>query len=148
MSSASRLAALPLAVLAGLTAACAAGNTQREPSDRATVTSDDLRNSSEPIEVTLQKKVSGLVVTRTSEGEIAVEIRGGSSFRGADSPPLYMLDGQPFNPGPGGVLSGINPHSIESISILRSAEAALYGSKGADGVIIITTKRPIRKPAP
>ena len=141
MSSASRLFALPLAVLTGLTAACAAGNTQRDPSTRGTVTSEDLQNPNEPIEVTLQKKVPGLVVTRTAEGEIALEIRGGSSFRGADSPPLWILDGQPFSPGSGGALSGVNPQSIESIRILRSAEAGLYGSQGANGVIVITTKR-------
>jgi TonB-dependent SusC/RagA subfamily outer membrane receptor len=145
MNSASRLFALLLAVLTGLTAACAAGNTQREPSGRATVTSEDLQNPNESIEVTLQKKVPGLIVTRTADGEIALEIRGGSSFRGADSPPLWILDGQPFHPGPGGVLSGLNPQSIESIRILRSAEASLYGSQGANGVIVITTKRPVRK---
>ena len=138
------LFALPLAVLAALTSACAAG-TQREPSTRGTVTSEDLANPNEPIEVTLQKKVPGLRVTMTAEGELALEIRGGTSFRGADSPPLWILDGQPFEPGAGGVLSGINPQNIESIRILRSAEAGLYGSRGAHGVIEITTKRAGRK---
>ena len=141
MISASWLFALPLAALVGLTAGCAAGNTQRTPSERGTVTSDDLENPNEPIEVALQRKVPGLRVTRTSEGEIALEVRGGSSYRGADSPPLFILDGQPFTPGPGGVLSGVSPQNIESIRVLRSAEAGLYGSKGADGVIVITTKR-------
>ncbi len=141
MSSASRIVALLPAVLVGLTAACAAGNTQREPSDRATVTSEDLRNANEPIEVTLQKKVPGLVVTRTAEGEIALEIRGGGSIRGENSPPLWVLDGQPFYPGPGGVLTGVSPESIESIRVLRSSEAGLYGSQGGNGVIEITTKR-------
>jgi TonB-dependent SusC/RagA subfamily outer membrane receptor len=145
MNSASRLLVLPLAVLAGLSAACAAGNTQREPSDRATVTSEDLRNANEPIEVTLQKKVPGLVVTRTAEGEIALEIRGGGSIRGEESPPLWILDGQPFYPGPGGVLAGVSPESIESIRVLRSSEAGLYGSQGGNGVIVITTKRATRK---
>lgn len=141
MSSAARIVALLPAVLAGLTVACAAGNTQREPSDRATVTSEDLRNTNEPIEVTLQKKVPGLRVTRTAEGEIALEIRGGGSIRGAESPPLWVLDGQPFYPGPGGVLTGVSPESIESIRVLRSSEAGLYGSQGGNGVIVITTKR-------
>lgn len=145
MSSASRFFALLPAALAGLAAGCAAGNTQREPSDRGMVTSEDLANPNEPIEVTLQKKVPGLIVTKTAEGEIALEIRGGSSFRGADSPPLWILDGQPFEPGPGGVLSGVVPQNIDSIKILRSAEAGLYGSRGAHGVIEITTKRAGRK---
>lgn len=145
MRSASRLFALPLVVLAGLTAACAPGNAQRGAGTRGTVTSDDLANPNESIEVALQKKVPGLIVTRTAEGEIALEIRGGSSFRGADSPPLWILDGQPFEPGPGGVLSGVSPQNIESIRILRSAEAGLYGSRGAHGVIEITTKRAATK---
>lgn len=148
MTSAARLVTLLPAALATLTAGCAAGTTQREPSDRATITSEDLANPNEPIEVTLQKKVPGLRVTRTDDGEIALEIRGGTSYRGADSPPLWILDGQPFNPGAGGVLSGINPQSIESIRILRSAEAALYGSQGAHGVIVITTKRAGGKTTP
>ncbi|MGK2934422.1 MAG: TonB-dependent receptor plug domain-containing protein [Gemmatimonadaceae bacterium] len=148
MNPASRLFTLPLFAFLGLTAACAAGTTQREPSDRGMVTSEDLANPNEPIEVTLQKKVPGLIVTRTADGEIALEIRGGTSFRGADSPPLWMLNGQPFEPGPGGVLSGVTPQNIESIRILRSAEAALYGSRGAHGVIEITTKRADRKPTP
>lgn len=145
MRSASRLFALALVVLAGLTAACAPGNAQRGAGTRGTVTSDDLENPNESIEVALQKKVPGLIVTRTAEGEIALEIRGGSSFRGADSPPLWILDGQPFEPGPGGVLSGVSPQNIESIRILRSAEAGLYGSRGAHGVIEITTKRAATK---
>ena len=87
-------------------------------------------------------------VTRNAEGEIALEIRGGTSFRGADSPPLWILDGQPFEPGPGGVLSGVSPENIESIKILRSAEASLYGSRGAHGVIEITTKRAGRRTTP
>lgn len=148
MISATRLIALLSAVSLVLTAACAAGTTQRDPSDRGTVTSDDLANPNEPIEVTLQKKVPGLRVTRTADGEIAIEIRGGSSFRGADSPPLWMLDGQPFEPGPGGVLSGVSPQNIESIRVLRSAEAGLYGSRGAHGVIEITTKKSGPKTTP
>lgn len=139
------LFALPLAVVILFATGCSAGSTQRQPSDRATVTSEDLRNANEPIEVTLQKKVPGLIVTRTAEGEIALEIRGGSSFRGTESPPLWILDGQPFEPGPNGALSGISPHSIESIKVLRSAEAGLYGIQGAHGVIVITTKSAARK---
>ncbi|MEX1113566.1 MAG: TonB-dependent receptor plug domain-containing protein [Patescibacteria group bacterium] len=145
MSSTSRLSALVLPAVLVLTSGCAAGNPAREPSGRATVTSEDLRNANEPIEVTLQKKVPGLVVTRTAEGEIALEIRGGGSIRGEESPPLWILDGQPFYPGPGGVLAGVSPESIESIRVLRSSEAGLYGSQGGNGVIVITTKRAARK---
>lgn len=144
MSSASRLIALPLAVLA---AACAAGNTQRDPAARPAVRAEDPDSSNDPIEVRLQKMAPGLIVTRTTDGEIALAIRGGSSLRGADAPPLWILDDQPFEPGPGGVLFGVNPQNIESIRVLRSAEAGLYGIQGAHGVIVITTKRSA-KPKP
>lgn len=148
MSSVSRLAAFLPAALAAITAGCGAGSMQRENLDRDMITSEDLANPNESIEAALQRKVPGLRVTRNAEGEIALEIRGGTSFRGADSPPLWILDGQPFEPGPGGVLSGVSPENIESIKILRSAEAGLYGSRGAHGVIEITTKRAGRKTTP
>jgi TonB-dependent starch-binding outer membrane protein SusC len=51
------------------------------------------------------------------------------------------VNGSPFAPGSGGVLSGINPEDIESIKLLRGADATLYGIDGANGVIVITTKR-------
>jgi TonB-dependent SusC/RagA subfamily outer membrane receptor len=47
----------------------------------------------------------------------------------------------PFRPGPDGALTGINPHDIESIRVLKGAEAGLYGIEGANGVIVITMKR-------
>ncbi len=74
---------------------------------------------------------------------ISVRIRGATSFY-AGSGPLYVIDGVPVTPGPGGVLRGINPYEIESIQVLKNpAEtAALYGLWGANGVIVIKTKRP------
>jgi TonB-dependent SusC/RagA subfamily outer membrane receptor len=104
------------------------------------VTSEDLRNSNEPIEVILQRKVPGLKVTRTSDGGIALNIRGATSFMGGSTAPLYILDGLPFQPGPEGAITGVNPDDISSVKVLKGAEAAIYGSAGADGVIVITTK--------
>jgi TonB-dependent SusC/RagA subfamily outer membrane receptor len=86
--------------------------------------------------------VPGLLVTRAQDGGIALQVRGSSSFKGDDTPPLYVLNGLPFQPGPGGALTGINPHDIESIKVLKGAEAGLYGIEGANGVIVITTKQP------
>ena len=69
-----------------------------------------------------------------------VRIRGSQSFYGD---PLYEIDGVTITPGPNGSLSGINPSDIESIKVLKSAaETSMYGSRGANGVIIIKTKRP------
>ena len=107
---------------------------------KPTVTSADLRNPNEPIEQVLQRKAPGLVVTRVGN-EIALQIRGSSSYNGSKTPPLYVLNGLRFTPGPGGILSGVNPEDIESVRILRDSEATLYGIDGANGVIVITTKR-------
>jgi TonB-linked SusC/RagA family outer membrane protein len=66
-----------------------------------------------------------------------VRIRGIGSISGS-SAPLYVVDGVPFN----GDISAIDPMDIESISVLKDASAnALYGHRGANGVIIVTTKK-------
>jgi len=85
----------------------------------------------------------GLKITRTANGGIAVElVRGPSSFYSSNEP-LYVVDGVPFQAGPGGALTGVNPHDIESIKVLKDpADTAVWGMRGANGVIVITTKRP------
>lgn len=66
-----------------------------------------------------------------------IRIRGFNSING-DNSPLYVVDGIPYN----GSISDLNPADIESMSVLKdAASAALYGNKGANGVILITTKR-------
>ncbi len=70
------------------------------------------------------------------EGD-AIRLRGFGSVSSSNAP-LYVLDGVPFD----GTLNSINPSDIENVSILRDASAsALYGARGANGVIIITTKK-------
>jgi TonB-dependent SusC/RagA subfamily outer membrane receptor len=60
-----------------------------------------------------------------------------------------VLDGVPITPGPGGSLTGIDPYDIESIKVLKDpADTAMYGMRGANGVIIITTKRAMRRQKP
>jgi len=124
-----------------LVLACSPAKTAPDPdAAKPTVTAADLRNPNEPIEVVLQRKAPGLVITRVGD-EIVVQIRGSSSYNGTATPPLYVLNGLPFRPGTAGVLSGINPADIETIKLLRAAEAGLYGIDGANGVIVITTKK-------
>lgn len=66
----------------------------------------------------------------------SIVIRGFGSINASTSP-LYVVDGVPYN----GALNAINPNDIESITILKDASAgALYGSRGANGVVMITTK--------
>ena len=87
----------------------------------------------------LQGKVAGLVVTSSGDpnGTPSITLRGASSLReGAAMQPYYVIDGIP-----GVDISMVAPDDIESIDVLRDASAtAIYGSKAANGVIIITTK--------
>ena len=86
----------------------------------------------------LQGRVAGVLMTQTSSkpgSEMQIRIRGQRSLS-ASNDPLIVLDGIPFM----GQLSDINPSDIKSMDILKDASAtAIYGSRGANGVIIITT---------
>jgi TonB-dependent SusC/RagA subfamily outer membrane receptor len=140
MNAFRRYTGLACVPLASLFVGCAPARTNPDPAPSPAVTATDLRNPNEPIEQVLQRKVPGLVVTRVGN-EIAVQIRGTTSYNGTRTPPLYVLNGVQFGPGTGGILSGINPEDIESIKFLRGADATLYGIDGANGVIVITTKK-------
>lgn len=83
---------------------------------------------------------SGLVITQsgTPGSEATIRVRGGSSLV-ASNDPLLVVDGLPLD---GVSLSTINPNDIESFSILKdAASTAIYGSRGSNGVILITTKK-------
>jgi len=111
------------------------------------------KNRSGSVESILQGQVSGLVVSESSEpgGGSGVSIRGTNSILGGTQP-LYVLDGIPVDPltdaegmaGSGesqSSLSFINPNDIEKIEVLKDAAAtAIFGARGANGVILITTK--------
>jgi len=108
------------------------------------------------IENSLQGRVAGVQVTQNSAAPGAamnINIRGFNTLQG-NAQPLYVIDGIPVLPNNDFVASGdrrqtgnnpmatLNPNEIESIDILKDASAtAIYGSRGANGVIIITTKR-------
>ncbi len=84
----------------------------------------------------LQGRAAGVTVTSNSGApgrDEEINIRGISSING--SPPLWVVDGVPTS-------AGVNPQDIESMEILKDASAtAIYGTKGANGVILITTKK-------
>jgi TonB-linked SusC/RagA family outer membrane protein len=88
----------------------------------------------------LQGRAAGVQVMQNSGapgGSISVRIRGTNSVQGSNEP-LYVVDGFPLN----GSLSLLNNADIESIEILKDASAiAIYGSRGANGVVLITTKK-------
>jgi TonB-dependent starch-binding outer membrane protein SusC len=92
------------------------------------------------VEEMLAGRVAGVQVTRTSSG-ISVRIRGSGSLR-ANMEPLYVVDGVTVIVGRAGSGLSISPHEIERIEVLKDAAAsAMYGSRGANGVVVITTKR-------
>ncbi|WP_133273887.1 SusC/RagA family TonB-linked outer membrane protein [Hymenobacter radiodurans] len=88
----------------------------------------------------LQGRVSGVQVTQTNSepgGSVSIRIRGTNSINSGNEP-LFVIDGFPG----AGDLNSINPSDIESIEVLKDASAtAIYGSRGANGVVIITTKK-------
>lgn len=145
MTTLSTRAAVSCSLLT-LAAACASGNPATKPAEQPMVTSRDLeRNPGEPIEKTIQDKVPGVLVTRTEDGGIAVQIRGAASFN-MGTQPLYVVDDVPISPGPGGALTGVNPYDIESIRVLKDpADIGVYGMRGANGVIVVKTRRPGRR---
>lgn len=106
-----------------------------------TVTSEKMNIGvySDPAQL-LQGKVPGLVIAQSSDpnASASITLRGASTMRdGAAMEPYYIIDGMP-----GMSLSLISPDDIESIDVLRDATAtAIYGSKAANGVIIVTTKK-------
>jgi TonB-dependent starch-binding outer membrane protein SusC len=114
------------------------------PPPRAGVTAEDIaRSPTVSIEDQLAAKYPGVWVSRSPEGGISVRMRGAPPSGGQI--PLYVIDGIPIDPGPNGALSGISPYDIASIQVVKDATGtAMYGIRGANGVIIIKTKKPIQ----
>jgi TonB-dependent SusC/RagA subfamily outer membrane receptor len=138
-----RLSYIALGVLL---AACSSRRGVRpQPDPKVNVTAEDIEKAGgDPIEKQLQAKSAGVIVSRTADGGVAVQIHGPSSFYGS-SEPLYVIDDVPFQPQAGGVLQGVNPHDIDYIKVLKNPEdTAIYGVRGANGVIYIKMKKPGR----
>ena len=106
----------------------------------------------------LQGRMPGVFITQNTGvpgGAFQIQIRGQNSLRAEGNAPLYIIDGVPISSDdlgdsrtavalPGGVspLNSIDPNAIASIEVLKDADAtAIYGSRGANGVVLITTKK-------
>lgn len=115
----------------------------QEPPARNVVTADDIqREPHEPVERSLLGRIPGVTVIESPDGGIIIRVRGVTSIHG-NAAPLYVIDGIPVQPGPNGGLYGIAPNDIESIEVLKGpVGTSMYGARGANGVIVITTKRP------
>lgn len=120
---------------------------------------DLIRDAPTNILQALQGKIAGVNVTQSDGAPgagINIRIRGSNSFLGGTEP-LYVIDGVPFNNNNSGstplsigddekstlnAMSFLNPNDIETIDILKDASAtAIYGSRGANGVVLITTRK-------
>lgn len=117
---------------------------------------DLMKSSPVTLEKGLQGRLSGVNVVSNDGapgGGISIQIRGVNSFQGSTEP-LYVIDGVPVSdsnddtinfdseaPNYNNALSSLNPNDIASVEILKDASAtAIYGSRGANGVVLITTK--------
>ena len=89
--------------------------------------------------------VPGLEVTRLADGNYRIRIRGQRSIRGnsTDDNPLLVIDGIPIpNESMSSMLADLSPGDVARIEVLKdAADTSVYGSRGANGVIVITTKR-------
>lgn len=106
----------------------------------------------------MQGRMAGVNITQTTGvpgGGFNIEIRGLNSLRANGNSPLFIIDGMPYSTDPIGTginsnvlptqpspLNSLNPDQIESIEVLKDADAtAIYGSRGANGVVLVTTKK-------
>lgn len=125
----------------------------------AKITSKDIEN--QPVTnalAAMQGRMAGVSITQTSGipgGGFDIVIRGQNSLRADGNSPLFIIDGVPYasettgyylTTGPQATttnpLNSINPNDVESIEVLKDADAtAIYGSRGANGVVLVTTKK-------
>ncbi len=89
----------------------------------------------------MEGRLPGVTVRRLGNGDVSIRVRGASSFMGGGEP-LFVIDGRPVMTPASSALMAISPRDIVRIDVLKDAGAtAIYGSRGANGVIVITTRR-------
>ena len=128
-----------MACLAIIAAGCASpGRPEVAAEDR-----DQIQSSGRGMEELFAGRFPGVEVLRMASGGISIRIRGTNTLTGATDP-LYIIDGARVQSGPGGLLF-LDPSEIKNIEVLKDiGSTAIYGSEGANGVVIITTKRSLR----
>ena len=127
--------------------ACASAPAKDTDSPRSNYTPDSssiANGDGKSIENLLAGRFPGVTVEAANGGGLQIRIRGGSnSFYGSDEP-LYVVDDTPLPSGSGGIVF-LSPHDIQKIEVLKNpADIGLYGIRGGNGVIKITTKKPGR----
>ena len=101
-------------------------------------------NDGKSMEDLFAGKFPGVTVTRAGGGGLQILIRGGNNSFYGSSEPLYVVDDTPLGPGSRGIVF-LNPQDIEKIEVLKNpADTGIYGVRGGNGVVKITTRRPGR----
>lgn len=134
---------LALLLAVAMATGCGSGNGVREVNDPNVLEGDDLqRRDLQRIEDMLRGQMAGVRVEQVG-GDLAIRIRGAGTFGMSNADPLFVIDGLPIALGSDGALQGLNPRDVQSIRVLKNAsDTAMYGSRGANGVVLITTIRP------
>ncbi len=137
-----------LAIVAGLALACAhrvgtdASQVSPAPATPSTTSmsaDEAARDGSTSLEQLMAGRLPGVTVYRAPGGGVIVRMGGPTSFY-SDQSPLFVVDGVPVE-GSRNTLSWLDPHEVESIQALRDpSQTAIYGVRGANGVIVIKTK--------
>lgn len=132
-----RVCGLAVLLVSGIVACSSAmRNKPEEPGESTTEAAADGRS----VEDMIAGRFAGVEVLRASAGGISIRIRGSNTILGS-SEPLYIIDGARVQSGPGGLLF-LEPADIKKIEVLKDiGSTSYYGSEGANGVVIITTKR-------
>jgi TonB-dependent starch-binding outer membrane protein SusC len=139
------LAALGIVALSTL-AACASRAKESSPDDPRYMTDTSALGNTEgkSIESLITGRFPGVTVSRVDGGGLQIRIRGAATFYGSDEP-LFVVDDTPLPAGSGGIVF-LNPYDIQNIQVLKNpADIGIYGIRGANGVIKITTKKARRK---
>ena len=91
----------------------------------------------------LQGQVAGLQVVRLPRGDVQLVVRGKSTFGPGDNSALLVIDNKPISPDAvSAQLNSLRPEDVLRVDVLKDASAAIYGSRGGNGVVIITTRPP------
>lgn len=136
------LAALPLVALLACAGSRGAAPSVPSPARSVGDSTTIPEGNGKTIENLFAGRFPGVTVTQADGGGLQIRIRGGSNSFYGGSEPLFIVDDTPLPQGTGGIVH-LNPYDIQKIEVLKNpADVALYGVRGGNGVIKITTRRP------
>ena len=131
---------VPLSTLLACASRPASGSSSA-PNANAGGASSVANNDGQTIESMFAGRFAGVTVTAAPGGGLIIRIRGGSNSFYSGEEPLYVVDDIPLPPGSNGIVF-LNPYDIKKIEVLKNpADVAIYGIRGGNGVIKITTNR-------